>query len=582
MEEKSSYTPILPAEARDFVERIARNCSVRRSIRKEVRRELSAHFQDALSDVAETEKDAGVQELIKDFGDPTLLAALIGRGKRRCQPWWERALIMSVKVTAVLLVFGVSVDVVLSKRSGEALQNEIARIHSTGAPTSAQEIIEQARKDNGANALSKEERLKRCPATTLLYELSKLKIDMDAEAHGKRISDMDRSSASVLCDAWDADMAAAVGETLSRNREAIDKVRALAVLPPDDPADTIWFQTTHWPEKCRESGIPLRDLVISKDLEMLAGPDDLMNFMDIGSALILDAAKAIQEQRPDAALDDATMAMALANHVGKTCRTVVGSMVAIALRSEAVTSIVQPLLNLADVSEGAEARFLNAAGQMNCSEALAKSLAWERMFLIRALSMIKNGEHIFASAGDNHSLSERLFKSPFDPLVLRARLLPFLHNEDAMTALESRNRLVEAMSLPYPEYKALSSTWRDTIKNRSSWAAPIARFTMVNVMGCRDNATLCQTNEDLARVAFALRRFKLVQGAYPDCLQALEPTCMSKLPVDRYGGGQLLYRKQEEGCVIYSVFINLRDDGGKEKGAEDRGAPDDLVWKLTR
>jgi hypothetical protein len=166
--------------------------------------------------------------------------------------------------------------------------------------------------------------------------------------------------------------------------------------------------------------------------------------------------------------------------------------------------------------------------------------------------------------------------------VLRARLLPFLHNEDAMTALAFKNRLVEAVILSYTKYREITSAWRNDIKNTSAWVSPITRMNMVNLIGCKDDATTCQTKEDLARVAFALRRFKRAQSAYPDCLQALEPAFMPNLPADRFSGGPLQYRRQEEGCVIYSVFMNQCDDGGKDKGAEDNGAPDDLVWKLTR
>jgi hypothetical protein len=68
----------------------------------------------------------------------------------------------------------------------------------------------------------------------------------------------------------------------------------------------------------------------------------------------------MQAQRQDAALDDATAAMALSNHVGRVCPNLHGTMVAVTIRSMALTNIVQPLLDRADVSEDSAARALKS------------------------------------------------------------------------------------------------------------------------------------------------------------------------------------------------------------------------------
>ncbi len=38
---------------------------------------------------------------------------------------------------------------------------------------------------------------------------------------------------------------------------------------------------------------------------------------------------------------------------------------------------------------------------------------------------------------------------------------------------------------------------------------------------------------------------------------------MKKLPMDPYSDGPLVYRKTESGFLLYSLGINLTDDGGK-------------------
>ncbi len=586
MEEQSSNTPNLPAGAQKFIEHIARKSSWRRGIRKEVHRELTAHFEDALSAVAEAEKDAAIQGLIKDFGDPALLTALIGRGKRRCQPWWERAALFATKAAAVLIIFGVAADIVLSKRSAEALREEIARIRSAGAPTSVQEVIAQTQQNNGGAAgLSREDPLKRCQATALLYEIGAMSLDTDTMAHGKSIQDVCDSAASVaqLLDTWDSETAKAVDETLTRNREAIEKAHTLAALPLDEPADILWFQTEYRPERSREMGLPDQTNGLPAELERLTGPENLIRYLDVGTLLSLDAWKAMKEQQTGTAMMDAMTAVALSTHVSGICRTVVGTLVAVVLRQRAMDAVVQPLLNRADVPEETQTRFLDKVAQMNCDGSITRSMAWERLFLLNGLKMIENGEHVFAQANGDNSLSARLLRSRLDPLVLRARLLPFLHNNDAMVALDFKNRLMDEMALPYPEYKTRIPKWKKDLKNISAWQAPVAKMTLPNLLGLKDDITACGAHEDLMRAAFALRRFKLARGAYPDTLQALTPTFLCGVPNDRFTGKPLLYRKEGEGCVFYSAGMNLRDDGGgKNDRVEDKDRADDIAWNLTR
>ena len=570
MKNKSSDATGLPAEAQNFIERIARKCSWRRSIRKAVRRELTAHFEDALSEVDETERDASVEALIRVFGDPALLAALIGRGKRRCQPWWERALWMAMKVAAVLLAIGIIADVVLSRRSGEALQTEIARLHNAGAPTSVREVIENAQKDPRTKELSPEERLKRCPATALLYEISEMHPELATDVRGKRVFDLGDTCAFVkrLYETWDADTAAAVNATLSRNRDLLEKIHALASLSPDDPIDIIWFQSQYWPEKSRELGLPDHGPFPVTDVNLLARPY-LFGILDSGGLLALNAVCAVQEDKPDAALDEATTLTALTYHFEKVSRTLVGTMVAVAMRSEATYTIVEPLLNRADVSESATNRFQVAAAQMNCSESFANVLVWERMF---AISFWKSGavaKQLQASQGDRNILLKKLQGTLLDPYVLFDQLLPFLDNSAALAWIDFQSHLIDAAKLPYPEYKETAAVLMENFKKTAAGKKTGDPY-FVNI---KDDITECQVLESLARVAFALRRYKLARGAYPDSLQALAPEFLSEVPTDRFTEKPLLYRKGEEGCVMYSVGKGLDDEGGEG---------DDCAWKLTR
>lgn len=78
-----------------------------------------------------------------------------------------------------------------------------------------------------------------------------------------------------------------------------------------------------------------------------------------------------------------------------------------------------------------------------------------------------------------------------------------------------------------------------------------------------------QSSVDLARVAVALERHRLAQGAYPETLEVLAPKYLAKLPDDVIGGQPLKYRREADGrFVLYAVGWNGKDDGGVTANAD--------------
>jgi len=72
-----------------------------------------------------------------------------------------------------------------------------------------------------------------------------------------------------------------------------------------------------------------------------------------------------------------------------------------------------------------------------------------------------------------------------------------------------------------------------------------------------------QAFADMARVAIALERFRLVHGAYPATLDVLAPQFLAEIPHDVIDGEPLHYRLEANGqFTLYSVGWNGRDDGG--------------------
>jgi hypothetical protein len=75
----------LPAPLSSLVQQVARLTRLWRAERADVVRELSAHFQDGLT------QGQSPDDLARCFGEPRVAAKLIRRSKRRNRPWWWQA-----------------------------------------------------------------------------------------------------------------------------------------------------------------------------------------------------------------------------------------------------------------------------------------------------------------------------------------------------------------------------------------------------------------------------------------------------------------------------------------------------------
>ena len=98
-------TEHLPARVAGYIDFVVRKMRYRRRVRQEVRRELAAHFADALAECTdEEERQALGDKLIQEFGDAKMLAILIRRGKKRCRPLWKKAIIRSLQGAGILIL----------------------------------------------------------------------------------------------------------------------------------------------------------------------------------------------------------------------------------------------------------------------------------------------------------------------------------------------------------------------------------------------------------------------------------------------------------------------------------------------
>lgn len=89
--------------------------------------------------------------------------------------------------------------------------------------------------------------------------------------------------------------------------------------------------------------------------------------------------------------------------------------------------------------------------------------------------------------------------------------------------------------------------------------------------------------ERLIVLAAALRIHQIETGNYPEDLEALSPKPFKQIPRDPFTDEPFRYERRGEGFVLYSVGINLRDDGGSDAAGDFvRGEYAPLDWSGER
>ncbi len=87
---------------------------------------------------------------------------------------------------------------------------------------------------------------------------------------------------------------------------------------------------------------------------------------------------------------------------------------------------------------------------------------------------------------------------------------------------------------------------------------------------------------ELAKAALAIERCRLATGQVPEKLEELVPQYLEQVPIDPFDGQPVRYRRTQPGYVLYRVDTDGQDNGGRERNEEDRDAPSDWCFIVTR
>jgi hypothetical protein len=156
---------------------------------------------------------------------------------------------------------------------------------------------------------------------------------------------------------------------------------------------------------------------------------------------------------------------------------------------------------------------------------------------------------------------------------------PLLYR-DQLVALKAWDKHLQTLDLPHRNRARRSHSANPTVY------AEVSNYMLPNipdhVLSCRDCA---QADIALAQTALALKAHKRKFGSYPTSLHELKLKLGWKIPDDVFSGKPFIYKRQGEGFLLYSVWFNLKDDGGRtSQAATGSSTPNDVdqVWRFER
>jgi hypothetical protein len=133
-----------------------------------------------------------------------------------------------------------------------------------------------------------------------------------------------------------------------------------------------------------------------------------------------------------------------------------------------------------------------------------------------------------------------------------------------------------------PSDKVLASLRQNPIEKQIPACCPLSRILLPFPESLLNTKAQYEAFLQVTRVGLALKRFKIANGAYPDTLAYLTPSFLDRLPKDPCSGNSLLYRKEVNGFILYSVGGDLQDNQGMQINLKFPSAPYDIVWKAMR
>ena len=233
----------------------------------------------------------------------------------------------------------------------------------------------------------------------------------------------------------------------------------------------------------------------------------------------------------------------------------ISGLVSIAVQHVALHTIKQ-CQEWAPSSSAKTRELIGALADLETDTPLVRVLCGERVY----------GSHLFQSSDTVLGSTPRLFK--------RTHYAEYL---------KLTRRTIAVARKPFPSsVKEMEEIVRGYA--RPTFSNALTRLLVPALASSFLQAGRQQAELRILLISLGVRRARLDGKPFPAKLEDLLPKYLDKLPLDPFTAAPLLYRVDDDGCLIYSVGDDGQDNGGTELTADkikyQRGT--DIVIRLAR
>ena len=504
---KKTELQSLPACACEFIRLVVNKMCYRKKVGEEVRAELAAHFEDELKGCAtDEEREQKALQLIGEFGDVKLLAVLLSRAKKRCRPMWRKAVVRSFQTVGVVILYILICSAPLVIGRPKISVNYVDWLNDKA----------KAGMDESENAYPYYERaVAAC-------------VKMPDGLYWNRVK-------------WPADLN---DVEIQRFLKWInDNKKALDFLIEGNKRPHYWavysatgtdlskgiIDMTHFSEyRTLVFALSWRSRYKAYKGEVESAFDDCVSLVRFGS-----------RQQGKGLFNEQSAGVAFGAYAQNAIWTI-------------IEKVDVPADTLKNLQEQLQAEFAKYDSLIN--------LEMEKVFTYDYIqrSFTDDGK----GGGRMLARGAALAVGDWKTGLWRFVSLSYPDRREMTAKIDQYFELFGQLLDITPwqlHQKGGPGEWEEIARNSLFLKITAPAYGMAGEIGWR-----MKTDRTALLTVLALQRYEKDNGAYPENLRALvESGYLEKLPMDPYSDGPLVYKKTDEGFILYSFGENLSDDGGK-------------------
>ncbi|MBC8377932.1 MAG: hypothetical protein H8E62_02030 [Planctomycetes bacterium] len=535
----------LPESIAELIDGIIDVVKYRRSVRADVRQELVDHFTDALAYCEnEFEKQKRIGELVAEFGDIKLLGALIRRGKKRCRPLWRTMVARMFQFTGICFLLLILYIGWFFTGKPVITTNYIEIMNEQVRPVA----------DENQNA----------------WPFYKQAAEKRIECEDEKFDFLPRSISTLS--EQDRQI---IQQAISDNIESLDLIRKGNRKP------YYWQVYTH-PE---EYTVGMIGLLLPH----------LSDYRHLSRLLCWQGLLRAEQGDFEKAFDDLLEAYSFGQHLRGQNITIIEQLMAMSIEGMSVDIF---RVVLAEYDEQIHAAQLNLVRQRFASMIADKDFTID--FGSEKLCMYDEAQRSFTESrfGRSHLYLPRLrniggFSESEDDIVALFGKSPihvlFTHPDKETTLADVERLYAEMEKIAAMTPASVKAQGLDTdevplevIKKNIFLSILMPALERVNIIawGGRVQAYAVIT-------IMAILQYQKENGEYPQSLNVLvDKGLLKEVPIDPFSDKPLVYRRTDDGFILYSVGSNFTDDGGTSE-TDSKGKPrswgkngDHIFWPV--